>query len=250
MNYRSCVIALKKNLVYDYRIKTKRTQMQNTQEPLITKETGPMEGERIKHPCFGQIKAARVQGRTTLYDSEFSHQNSITITISTSELFRSLSRNWHFEGNELLKLEMSEAQWATFVSSVNEGSGVPCTLRRDHGKGVPGLSGPITDREKFKVEFGDQMNDAFARLEKLESLVADSKLSGKSREEIVKSLNSVRASFTSSMPFIAEQFGKHMEQTVEKAKIEINAFSTQALIDAGRASLSKQVLDYDRPEGD
>ncbi|MBQ68865.1 hypothetical protein CL689_02265 [Candidatus Saccharibacteria bacterium] len=209
-----------------------------------------MEGERIKHPCFGQIKAARVQGRTTLYDSEFSHQNSITITISTSELFRSLSRNWHFEGNEIFKLEMSEAQWATFVSSVNEGSGVPCTLRRDHGQGVPGLSSPITDREKFKVEFGAQMNDAFARLEKLESLVVDSKLSGKSREEIVKSLNSVRASFTSSMPFIAEQFGKHMEQTVEKAKIEINAFSTQALIDAGRASLSNKVLDFDRPEGD
>ena len=163
--------------------------MQNTQEPLISKETGPMEGERIKHPCFGQIKAARVQGRSALYDSEFSHQNSITITISTSELLRSLSRNWHFEGDEIFKLEMSEAQWATFVSSVNAGAGVPCTLRRDHGKGVPGLSSPITDREKFKVEFDDRMNEAFARLEKLENLVADSKLSGKAREEIAKSLD-------------------------------------------------------------
>ncbi len=218
--------------------------MNATQDPVVTKESGPIGGERISHPSFAQIKAARVNGNSTLYDSEFNHQNTIRVTVSGSEMVRTLSRNYHFETGELITVEMSEAQWATFVSSLNAGSGVPCSLRRDHGKGIPALSKPITMREKFKVEFDEKITEAINRLGDLESMITDAKLSAKAQKEMIDSINYVKRSFTCSMPFVAEKFGEHMETTVEKAKIEINAFTTQALIDAGRQSLSSAGLNY------
>lgn len=216
--------------------------MNITQDPVVTKEIGPIGGERITHPSFAQIKADRVSGNSTLYDSEFNHHNTIRVTVSSSEMVRTLSRNYHFEADDLITIEMSEAQWATFVSSLNVGSGVPCSLRRDHGEGIPALSRPITQREKFKVEFDEKITNAIDRLGALESMITDAKLSAKAQKEMVDAINYVKRSFTSSMPFVAEKFAEHMETTVEKAKIEINAFTTQALIDAGRQSLSSAGL--------
>lgn len=222
--------------------------MRETQDPTITIESGPMKGERITHPSFAQIAVSRRQGHAALYDSEFTHQNTVSVTIRGSHLIRSLSRNWHMAQDDLIEVEMSESQWATFVSSSNSGSGVPCTLRRDHGKPVPGLNQPIYDREKFKIEFDEKMKDAFARLESLENMLNEAKLSNKARDEIAKQIDSVRCSFTSSMPFIADQFNEHMESTVERAKTEINAFTTQALIDAGRQNLNNGLVSLDGPD--
>lgn len=218
--------------------------MRETQEPVVTKETGPMDGDLYTHPCFGQISAARRSGSTALYDSEFVHQNTIAITIKTSQLRRSLSNNWHFARNELIEVELSEAQWATFVSSLNIGSGIPCTLRHFNGQSIPALPEPITDREKFKLEFDQDMKDAFDRLKSLETMIEDSKLSGKAKEEIAKKIASVRSCFTSSMPFVAAQFGEHMENTVEKAKIEVNAYATQTLASLGMKGLESGLIQF------
>lgn len=207
--------------------------MRKTEEPVTTKRDDPMGGERINHPCFGQIVGCRRQGSSVLYDSEFTHNNTIAISIHTSELTRSLSNNWHFADKQLIEIEMSEAQWASFVSSLNVGSGVRCTLRRFNGDLIPGLPEPITDRKKFELEFGEDIKDAFDRLKSLETMIEESKLSNKAKDEIFKKIMSIRASFTSSMPFVAEQFAEHMEKTVEKAKIEINAFATQTIVSAG-----------------
>ena len=213
--------------------------MRQSQEPTVTKRDDPMGGERINHPCFGQIVGSRRQGSSVLYDSEFTHNNTIAISIYTSELTRSLSNNWHYADKQLIEIEMSEAQWASFVSSLNIGSGVRCTLRRFDGALIPELPEPITDRKKFELEFGEDIQDAFERLKSLETMIEESKLSGKAKEEITKKIASIRASFTSSMPFVAEQFAEHMENTVEKAKIEINAYATQTLVNTGIAALDK-----------
>ena len=85
------------------------------------------------HPAYAQISASRVSGQTNLYGSDFSHQNYVTISIHASELHRSLSRDWAFSRREYIEVAMSESQWAAFVSSMNVGCGIQCTLSHLEG---------------------------------------------------------------------------------------------------------------------
>jgi hypothetical protein len=88
-----------------------------------TRGPGGMDEMTTTHPAFGQIGASRVSGHIQLYDSDFHHNAYMTISIRRSELHRSLNRDWHYGRDELIEVALSEAQWATFVSAPNIGSG-------------------------------------------------------------------------------------------------------------------------------
>lgn len=210
--------------------------MRKTEKPKIEAVGGPMEGERITHPAFSQISASRISGSAALYDSEFTHQNFIRVSIKRSELRRSLSNNWHFDKEGLIEIDMSEAQWATFVSSLNTGGGVPCTLTRFNGEAIPQLEEPLNSVEKFAVERDEKMLHAMQVLKEMAAKVQDSKLTKKEKEELLWNIEQVNRGFGSSIDFIAAQFGEHMEKTKEKAKVEINAYAT--------ATLHKMGLEY------
>lgn len=88
-----------------------------------------LEDTRESHPAYGMILAARVQGGARLAGSDFKHQSYIAIEVRHAHLSRSLSNDrWHGD-KHIIRLSLSEAQWATFVSSMNVGFGVPCTLK-------------------------------------------------------------------------------------------------------------------------
>jgi hypothetical protein len=80
------------------------------------------------HPAYGQIVAHRVTGRRELYASEFNHSGFIRITVRRSTRTRDLATNWYHGGQELIELDMSYAQWLEFITTMNMGTGTPCTL--------------------------------------------------------------------------------------------------------------------------
>lgn len=195
-------------------------------------------GTHYEHPAFGQIRASRVSGDTTLYGSDFVHHNFVSISISRSNLERRLSHDWHFAKNEMIEVNLSEAQWATFVSSMNVGSGVPCTINHLDGKGVPGISLPPRPTTQFK----DEIHEAVSRgLREIDSVIAEiggiTMPKGR-RDGIVNKLRMAAQHLRSNLPFVAKSFDEHMERIVEKAKIEVNAYLTHAVHDAGLTALS------------
>lgn len=195
-------------------------------------------GTVSRHPAFAQIGASRVSGYTRLYDSEFVHQHYMTVTIRRSELHRELSRDWHFGRDELIEVAMSEAQWATFVSSPNVGSGVPCTIQHLKGEGrVAGI--PESDvSASFKREVDTDMKEAVEFLEALSADIAKSGLSGKKIDALESKVRMARMRITSSLEFVADQFSKHMEKTTEKAKQEVHGYMTATLQRAGLEALT------------
>jgi hypothetical protein len=213
--------------------------MSRIEQPKTIEVVGPMDGTRTTHPAFAQISASRVSGSANLYDSDFSHQNFMTITIRKSELHRSLSNDWHVAKDELIQVALSEAQWATFVSSPNNGSGVPCTLNHFQGMPVPELPPPSDSREQFKQE----MNETVLQIQsELNSLVGSlGEPLGKTKVAALrKQLDSLAYQLTGSTQFVASQFDEHIERTVEKAKVEVNAYVTNVIhrtgIDAIKSS--------------
>ena len=205
------------------------------EDPVETIDPNDPSKSRITHPSYAVIGASRVSGMTSLHGSDFMHQNYVTVTISSAEVDRHLSNDWTHGRRELIEVAMSEAQWATFVSSMNIGSGVPCTLQHVlvAGQIIPRLPDPPDRRERFAAELAANNKEALKSLEALTLLIMDSKLSGTKQTEMLKKVRWAEREIGSSSKFVADQFDEHMESTVEKAKIEVNAYAIRKLTSLG-----------------
>lgn len=207
------------------------------QEPTVTDDG--QDRQEISHPAFAQISAGRVSGGAVLYGSDFQHQHYIRIRISPSTLMRSLSNDWaHASLQRYIEVDLSEAQWAQFVSSMNTGGGTQCTLSDLNGEMVPGIPAPTKRRDQFKSEAVAACREAFAAIDELQAALEDAKLSQKARDDLNKRAESIRSRLTGSLPFVLDQFAEHMETTVEHAKVEINAFALREVTRLGIEQLA------------
>src|SRR5690606_23288063 len=66
---------------------------------------------------------------TRLFGSDINHLETVTIHVFRCSRKRELNRDWKHQTQTLMEFEMSLAQWAAFISSFGDGSGVPATLR-------------------------------------------------------------------------------------------------------------------------
>lgn len=206
--------------------------------PVTVQGTGYRSDESVTtHPGFAQIGASRVSGHANLYDSDFHHNHYMTITISRSELHRSLNRDWHHDREEYIQVALTESQWATFVSAPNMGGGVPCTLQRRNGSLVPGI--PALDREtQFNSEVAQDLADAIADIDEAIAAVDSLGLSAKKAAATKESLQKARRTLDDVIPFVAKQFSRHVEDTIEKGKQEIHGYMTNVIQRAGIEALS------------
>lgn len=222
------------------------------QEP--TESEGWQGGTRYDHPAYGQIGASRVSGARTLYGSDFVHQNYVSIHISRSGLERSLSRDWYSAGDELIRVDLSEAQWATFVSAMNMGSGVPCTLSRLGREGIPEI--PYrAEAKQFKKEVRADIEASLSSLKKLRAKIEDaaSGLSKQKKETLLGDLNVAVREIGENLPFVAEQFDEHIETMIEKAKVEVHGYMQNVIARAGIEALSaspRDILALEAPRED
>jgi hypothetical protein len=213
------------------------------EEPVVTKEQSSCgETTTTTHPAFGQIGASRVSGRTTLYGSDFQHNAFMTIRISRSELRRDLNRDWHFSREKIIEVALSEAQWATFVSSPNVGSGVPCTIQALHMRTVPGIPEPQSRVDQFSDETKAALAECLVKLDSALAEVGSLGLSKVKAARVTEHLQRVRRNLSSTIPFVAKQFSEHMEETVEKAKVEIHGYMTGVLNRAGLDAIANGTL--------
>ena len=206
------------------------------QEPVKTEEG---DEQTFQHPAFGQITVHRVYGASSaLYGSDFIHHSFVRGAIHESQLNRNLSHDWPLTKREIIAVDMSEAQWATFVSSFNLGGGVQCTLSHRDGKAVPEF--PLRDeRLEFKTEIDKKLADSIASLDKLIAEV-EANTTGLTKAKaaaILDPLRKTRQKLTANLPFVAKSFDQHMEKRTEKAKVEINAYMTSTLQRAGLEQL-------------
>lgn len=197
---------------------------------------------RTTHPAFGQVTVSRISGHTTLYDSEFNHQHFVRVTLHGSELERSLARDWHFQKRTLVEFDLSEAQWAAFVSSFGSGSGTCCTIRfvaKDGLGHTPQLPEPRVEKELHTQDGKEAIDAVLGHLADLQaSLVSStSKLPAKTRAELVGHVQRAKSQLTSTLPFIADSFGEHMETVVEKAKAEVHGYVQHHITRAGLEAL-------------
>ena len=209
------------------------------QEPTVEViKDDPLDDTIERHPAYAQIGANRVSGGAYLYGSDFRHQHYITLQIHDSALHRHLSGDRPMSGKRLIEVAMSEAQWATFVSSLNQGDGVQCTLEFTPEAGlVPPIAQPKDRKIQFSKEMTERFDMAVRALKDLAVQIDGAPLSGKKKKELKGQLRVAEMNLAPNMEFVAERFDEHMERTVEKAKSEVNAYAQHTLGDLAKMAL-------------
>lgn len=196
------------------------------------------------HPAFAMIAASRMSSTPgqILFDSDIRHGHTVRITVTEATRKRDLNRDWVHGGvRPVVEVEMSEAQWASFVSSMNT-SGVPCTLRaRETDWDIPGL--PYDPRLARTM---DEVNTAAGRtFGKIEEAMAaydalDSKASAKEKREALNRLRAAIGNATANVDFAARSLTEHAENVVQRARADIEAMvhteATRLGLSAGQAA--------------
>ena len=208
--------------------------------PTITVETrrgSSSTYQRIDHPAFAQIQVSRINGHKVLYNSDFNSRNYIALRIHKSEMIRDLSHDWHHEKEQYIEVAMSEAQWATLVSSLNS-TAIPCTLTYLLGQCIDRLPEPTNRINQFGSELSKHLGKAVEQLTELRKTISSLGLSKVKTENLLSMLSSAQANIMSNAQFVENSFNEHMENQVEKAKCEANAYLYHVVQRAGLDALT------------
>jgi len=192
-------------------------------------------GEEM-HESWLLVRASRVQGSTTLFDSDIQHHHWIEVSVSRCQRKRDLNRDWLYEEKSILSFAMSETQWGAFVSSFGQGGGVPATLTRYfHRKDLPeGLvpKAPFASRlNESHKEVRNAGTRALAEVQAAQIAVQeafDQNLGKKVMRERLSALHHAVRNAPSNMEFAAESLTEHVENVVTKARADIEATAAWA----------------------
>jgi hypothetical protein len=172
------------------------------------------------HPAFGMIGAARGSSSpgAVLFDSDIKHASTVTITLKRGQRHRDLNRDWLGTGEQLFEVEMSEAQWASFVSSMNTGDGVPCTIRATPGVyDVPGV--PYDPRLKQSMtEVREAARRAFEQIKEARDAYEQKKTAAN-----LKALHYAIEHAVANVDYASKTLNEHAENVVQRARADIEA---------------------------
>lgn len=212
--------------------------MPNSYEKPVVTSTPDTHKETVTHPAYGMIGASRIQGgKLILFGSDFIHDRSIAIRIHHSELNRDSTSEHHFATKQICEVYLSEAQWATFVSSLNVGDGVPCTITALGGENVPMIPSVPDRAVQFTEAAKERLKVSTDALNEMSALIENMKISAKAKDELKSLVDKAKMNIGSNLKYVATQFGEHIEEQVEKAKMEVSAYVHSTITRAGLNNL-------------
>jgi hypothetical protein len=185
------------------------------------------EKEVITHPCFGQVRFTRTNSNgTNFYGSELKQDNYIALEVEPSEIQRDLSQDRYYSKHfPLIRIRMTANQFAELLTSMNHGSGVPCTIERLNGVKVEDLPVQESRKEFIHRKFEDRMK-AFAvtlkeKQAKVKELSAKKTLTKADQQELNWTVEWLTQEVASNIPFFAKCFQETIDYSVNEAKSEI-----------------------------
>jgi len=208
-----------------------------------------------EHESYGILHISRGTSTSVvrLFGSPLAtHYASIRLTISKGKWSHGLHYDRYFGMNkEHIEIEMSAAQFADAITSLNIGSGTPCTIRHIGGKRMEDPPDHATEsehiRDNFESSLGTFKDKAHKYRKRIEELT--SKLGAKAKEEIRVALDVMEQQLASNVPFVVKQFQEATTKVTSAAKAEVDAFVTGVIRAAGLQSIAEGRLPSLLPGG-
>lgn len=184
------------------------------------------ETEVMRHESFGQIRFARVNGRSTFYGSELEQDHFIEMTVRQSEVRRELTRDWYFDyGKTLVQIKMTAGQFSELITSLNNGCGIPCTVQVLDGKPLQPMPVQESRKEVIHRQFKDRMkmfaDEIRSKKDTAKEIVKKKTLSKADIQNLSFLLDWLTTEIEGNIPFFAECFQETMDTMVFEAKTEV-----------------------------
>lgn len=205
-----------------------------------------------KHQAFGTLRLSVVSGgNPTLFGSDIKHAERVSVTISTASLKRDGGQDRISSGDEFLKFEMSHAQLASFILSSGRHEGTPITFTRmpqsiDTVVRVPGINLPETKAELHQREVREsaarQVADLTEKIQEFGDKLSAGKLGIKEARDLQRALAIAVGNLPLNMAFTVNQAHEAIEHAKEAAKLEIDAYISNAATQLGMKSLEEVSL--------
>lgn len=197
------------------------------------------------HESYGMLSFSRfsTSGTNHYFGSSIEHSGGISLKISTAEIDRHLSNDWFHDLELILHCEMSPSQFTEAITNMNNGSGVPVTLRFVNGKKIE--EPPFTNKRlQFEEEFSSELRQLASKLRDStakanEYLKQKKPLTVAQKGEILSAINSCNRFLTDNAIFINSQFNEQMDKTVKEAKGEVDNMITHTIAKLGMEKLSE-----------
>lgn len=207
-----------------------------------------MDGKKFEHESFGNITVCKTSSTGThLFGSEARHHHFVHVQVNRADVTRDLSHDWIHAGQRLIEFNMTESQWAHFVSSFSDGGGTPITLRYVDGKGMEPCPIPEDSHDTFAAEVKERVDDVVKDLRGLRDKLAETLKPGnktlgkKELQEVLRTVDSAVMQVTNNLPYIEKCFNESMEKKMTHAKIEFEAIVSHRLQQMGLENLRKSL---------
>lgn len=180
-----------------------------------------------RHPAYVLLGASRVSSSPpghALFDSDIRHQHYVVVRLKRASRKRDLGHDWTRGCDLLFEVAMSEAQWASFVSSMNTGDGVPATLEWDATQ-----DDPQVPRVPYAPRLAESMEEVHAAAENALADIREAFEAYKAHptKAGLRDLEIRLQNATPNMDFAAKSLSEHAENVVTRARADIEAYVVQ-----------------------
>lgn len=202
----------------------------------------PFGGSSYSHPSYGQASFHRVTGsRGKLYGSKIDSNNTVELTISTSQCRQDLGRDWYYDQDEIVQVIFTQTQFAELLTNMNA-SGVPCTISYREALGLIEFAEMPRELEYIKDEIQrkkDTQKDELSSLqaEAITLLTKKGTLKKSEKDRLLRINQLIVNLSSSSLPFYAKSAEETIEKATQEAKAEIEAFNLHAITTLGLKAL-------------
>ena len=200
--------------------------------------------QKYSHSSYGLIRFSRFQGRSEFFGVEPVLDGGISMVVSSAKVDHHLGQDWFFADKQLLEIRMSTFQFSELITSLNMGSGVPCTLEYVAGQEIEKYQPMPPVREKHDTNLSESTQEISDRISKLEeqlqTLLEKGKAGKKDLENLRSATDGIRQQVESNLPFVVKCFSEEMDSQVNRAKIEFSAYVDQQIISHGLQTLGLQ----------
>lgn len=186
------------------------------------------------HESYGLIQFAKyTHPPKTLFGSNISHTNSVRMTLSHAKIERGLNSDWYIDTDRIIQIELSGSQFADLITNLNQGSGTPCTIIWESGKGFlqpPPAEDKIALHKKEFSEHQTEIKQSIkSAIDNITEIFKKKSITKSDKEYILSELERLNMEITKNSEYQLQMFDLEMAKTVQEAKNEIEFFAQKKL---------------------
>lgn len=194
---------------------------------------------------WGMIGASKVTGGgKNFFNSDIETPSFIEITLMTAQKARDLKQDWIMGDKVLFKVKLTPIQWVNFLTCMNEGDGVPCTIEYTKEEGLIPFKPEKPKLDIIYEEHEAVVNSSLDSLNDLEEAIKGlaPKISKKAYDGLLSKVSAAKFVLTNEgLDFARTQAKRELNSMVNQAKANITAYTETKIRDLGMEALRTQL---------